>query len=267
MRPEEGEEDHQLGRDDPALLRGIPRRLKKVLPRGEVGKATTRAAAGNRPRIETRRREEGRLDPDRGDLLLVEDRRTSSILEVQRVQVSQAIREVLLPLLRRRVSPSRSDCSTTRAAGLRSGQAGVLFLLLLRRRAVGVRKAASVLRTRKERREELRYYRTESEGEDRAGEAAAAGGGGGTAARFRTLLPPQKKTTTSRTSCACKAERRASLNRVLLLPLQPSLGCRVLRREVLLLLRTGTWRLLLLLAGRRRRSRRRTGQRWQRRPE
>lgn len=248
-RPEEEEgvkEGHRLVRDDPAR-RGNPRRSKKVLLlHGEVGTPTTRAAAGNRHRIGIRRRrEEGRLDPDHGDLLLVVDRRTSSILVVQKVQVSQASREVL----RRRATRSRSDYSTTRAADLHSGQAAVLFLLL--RRAAGVRKAASAP-WRKKRREELRYYRTELEGEDRAGEAAAAVGGGGTAARFRTPPPPQqKKKTTSRTSCACKAERRASLNRVLLLRLllllsQSSLGCMVTRREVLLLLlllllRTGTW--------------------------
>jgi hypothetical protein len=244
-RPEEEEgvkEGHRLVRDDPAP-RGIRRRSKKVLLHVELGTPMTRAAAGNRHRTGTRRRrEQGRLDPDHGDLLLlVVDRRTSSIQVVQRVPVGRASREVL-----RRATRSRSDCSTTRAADLHSGRAAVLFLLL--RRAAGVRKAASAP-WRKKRREELRYYRTELEGEDRAGEAAAVVGGGGTAARFRTPPPPQqKKKTTSRTSCACKAERRASLNRVLLLRLllllsQSSLGCMVTRREVLLLLllHTGTW--------------------------
>lgn len=231
--------------------------MKKVLLPGEVGKTTTAAAAaGNRHRIGIRRREGVRLDPARGDHLLVEDRHASSILVVQRVPVGQASRAVLLLLLLRAIQ-SRSDCSTRTRVGLHFGQAGVLFL-----RGVEVRKVASVLRTRKQRREELQH-RTESEEGDRAGEAAAAAGGG-TAACFRTLSPQTK--TKSRTSCACKAERRASLNRVLLLLWQSSLGCMVLQREVLLL-RTGTWRLRLLLAERRRRSRRRTGPRWQRRRE
>lgn len=129
--------------------------------------------------------------------------------------------------------------------GPRSGRAeGLVLLLLLLRRAAGVRKAASVLRM-KQRREDLRN-RTESEGVGRAGEAAA---GGDTAGCFRTQPQQQQKKTTSRTSCACKAERRVSLNRVLLLLLllSPSSVVRMAwspRREVqqpLRRLRTGTW--------------------------